>query len=192
MYRKIEVSLRTLAIVFLLAFGVFSPTAATATDNNNCNADGGHAHISMGDGVASEALGTVTFTLTCHPCGKVNAETWWSTTDGTATSPEDFTAITGHKIVVGTTSADTQTYDIVVTLNNETEFEPDETFTIGLGGSGMQANPSVGPPCLIQDDVTGTGTIENDDPPNEPPTANAGGPYFGSEGSAIALDSTLR
>lgn len=168
-------TLRRLAPAVLLAAGIFLPTAATATDNDGCNADGGHAHISLSDGIANESAGTITFVLTCNPCGRVNANTWWKTTDGSATAPADYTAINGLLITVGTTSDDLQTYNIVVTLNDDTDFEGDETFTVGLGGQPPEeANPSVGAPCLILDDTTATGTIQSDDPMNSPPVAAAG------------------
>lgn len=171
----------------LLALSILPPAPAVAED---CIADGGPAYVNINDGVVSEGAGTVTFTVTCHPCGKVNANSWWRTFDGTAVAPGDYTAINpGQLITIGQTNADTQTYDIVVSINDDTDFEGDETFTVGLGGQPPeQANPSVGPPCLFLEDVTGTGTIENDDPMNAPPVADAGGPYAGGEGAAIALD----
>lgn len=178
-----------LVVTLTLCFAFWLPSAATATDNDGCNAAGGHAHISIADGVASEDGGSVTFTITCNPCGQVNANSWWRTFDGTATAPDDYTAITGMHIVLGTATTEPQTYDIVVTLNDDSTYEGDETFTVGLGGQPPgEANPSVGAPCLILDDTDATGTIEEDDPMNSPPVADAGGPYAGSEGSPIALD----
>jgi len=188
MRENVKTPMVALGTVLFFTIGILLASAVTATDNNDCNADGGHAHISIGDGVANEDAGTVTFTITCNPCGQVNANSWWSTFDGTATAPDDYTAITGMLITLGTGTGEPQTDTIVVTLNDDTMFEGDETFTVGLGGGGSEANPSVGPPCLIQDDMTATGTIVEDDPMNSPPVANAGGPYSGAEGSAIGLD----
>ncbi len=156
----------------VLVLGLLAPTAVSAHDPDpgSCNADGGHAHVNIGNGVADEDDGTVTFTVTCNPCGKVNANTWWRTFDGTATAPDDYTAVNGQLITIGTTSADLQTYNIVVTLNDDTMFEGNETFTVGLGGQpGGEANPSVGPPCLFLGNTTGTGTIVENDPMNSPP-----------------------
>ncbi|MEZ5332685.1 MAG: PKD domain-containing protein [Thermoanaerobaculia bacterium] len=173
------------SLLFALTAAIL-PLPATAEE---CIADGGPAFININDGVVSEGGGSVTFTVTCHPCGRVNANSWWRTFDGTAVAPDDYIAVTGQLITLGQTSADTQTYSIVVTINDDTDFEGDETFTVGLGGQPpSEANPSVGPPCLFLEDVTGQGTIENDDPMNAPPVAEAGGPYSGPEGSPIALN----
>ena len=57
----------------LLSLGLFLPMAATATATTACHADGGHAPVSIGDGMADEDAGTVTFAVTCNPCGAVNA-----------------------------------------------------------------------------------------------------------------------
>ncbi len=181
MTEKLGVSLVTLLTVSLLAMAM--PTPATA----QCNADGGPAYINISDGVAGEDDGTVTFTITCNPCGQVNANSWWTTTDGTATAPDDYTALT-MMFTLGTGTGEPQTYDFVVTLNDDTIFEGDESFTVGLGGQPSgEANPSVGPPCLFLEDVTGTGTIEENDPMNSPPTAEANGPYSVPEGGSVAV-----
>ncbi len=173
-----------LAAGFLL--GTFLPSTATA---QTCNADGGPATVNIGDGVAMEDAGTVTFVITCNPCGKVNANTWWKNTNGSATAGVDYTAIDGQLITIGTTADDLQTYNLVVTLLDDADFEGDESFTVGLGGQPMgEANPSVGPPCLFLGDTTADGTIQNDDPENQPPNADAGGPYSVPEGGNVALN----
>jgi hypothetical protein len=186
-----HVSPLTLLAAAILAVGLSqSPATAHDPDPGECIADGGHAHIHIGDGVADEDAGSITFTIACNPCGKVNANSWWTTVNGTATAPADYTAKT-QMFTLGQLNTDNQTYDFVVTIHDEAVFEGNETFTVQLGGQPPeQANPSVGPPCLYLGDTTATGTINNDDPMNQPPVADAGGPYAVDEGGSAGLNGT--
>ena len=79
----------------------------------------------------------------------------WSTADGTATAPADYTAVTNSSISIPLGSLTTA---LTVTLNvaeNQVD-EPDKQFTVTLGSL---ANAGPG-------DLTASGTIADDDLPN--------------------------
>ncbi len=110
--------------------------------------------------------GTSTFTFTVTKTGStaVNATVTYATADGTATTGDsDYVATSGT--LTFAPSDTTQTID--VTVNGDTKFEPDETFSVNL------ANPSGGgfrpnrhghrPDGGTVVGISGTGTIVNDD-----------------------------
>ena len=133
---------------------------------------------------------TVTFNITCDPCTSVNAIVDWSTQDGTATAGSDYVAKSGQIDDFGNGTA-VETYPIVVTVNGDLDFEPDETFRLVITGSSVGC-PSLGGPGGCPNPVVGsfgTATIQDDgDPADMGPTADAGGPYGGNEGLPIAVD----
>ena len=79
----------------------------------------------------------------------------WSTADGTASAPADYTAVTGGSITI---AAGSLTTELTVTLNvaENQDDEPDKQFSVTLASL---ENADSG-------DLTATGTIEDDDLPN--------------------------
>ncbi len=129
-----------LAVVALLAAVAARPAAAAPGDV-----------YTVADAKAVEDGGTIAFTVTrTNPTG-IFAETTltFSTTEGTATEPEDYTTTTGTvTFAEGATSA-----TATVTLVADTTVEPDETFTVTV-------DPDALGTCA---DCTATGTIQNDE-----------------------------
>jgi hypothetical protein len=144
----------------LLAIGLFSicisvlsmamsPSVAMATDYS----------LSIDDVTVGEGDGTATFTVTVSP-GIVDnfdqVDVDWTTGDGTASAPGDYTADSGtlnfRKL------SNPVTANITITINNDSTVEVPETFTITLSN----ATASVGDTVTISGD-TGTGTINDND-----------------------------
>ena len=113
----------------------------------------------MIEGDAGE--GTISFDITLsEPAPVGGASVDFSTTDGTATSPGDFDALTDFTVEFA--EGETQK-TVSLAVFGDTDFEPDETFTATL------SNPT-GTGAVIGDGEA-TGTILNDDAP--PPQAPA-------------------
>lgn len=185
-------------VVLVLAVLALAATAVPVAAQ--CNAPGGPAFIDIDDPVVVEGdAGTTTlqFTITVTG-GTVFAITDWATFDiGSATDGVDYVGASGKIDAAGIPPAgDVETYPVSITVNGDLDFEPDETLELRI------TNASVGPPCFCRvggdcpssDEAgpgpvgtTGTGTIENDDDPNNPPSADAGGPYSVAEGGSVAL-----
>jgi hypothetical protein len=89
------------------------------------------------------------FTLSQNLAATTDVTVTYATANGTAQAPADYTAISG----TATIRAGTFSTAITVTVQSDTDFEPDETFTLNL------SNP-VGASIL---DGQGVGTITNDD-----------------------------
>ena len=91
----------------------------------------------------------------------------WSTTDGSATADDDYTAVSGG--TVNFVSGESLTQTISVTTLQDTLAESNESFTVTLAapGSGLPTGVSL-------DTATATGTIEDDDPIVASVAADAG------------------
>ncbi len=167
-----------LATAVLVVLLPLSARAHTVPNGSGCHPHDGdgtdHAHLSVTGGAVSEAAGTVTFHVRCAPCASIHATTHWSTMNGTAVAPGDYTALVNHFIQIGNGSVGNtpdEDWPVPVTINNDTDFEPNEFFSLVLNtGPG---EPSVGEPCLFIDNTSAMATIENDDPENTPPTVAA-------------------
>ena len=108
--------------------------------------------VSVGDATAAEGA-PVEFPVTLSAASGREVAVNWATTDDSATSPADFTAVSGTLTVMpGETTA-----TVVVATIEDTLDEPDEeTFTLTLSSP---SNATLG-------EATATGTItDNDDPP---------------------------
>ena len=113
----------------------------------------------------SEANRNYNFTLTAtatsaSPCTRY--ETYsvdYATADGTATAGSDYTATSGTLTKYYTSSSRTSgtcwTQTITVVVNEDTLYEPDETFYVNLSNASSNATIF---------DSQGIGTITNDDP----------------------------
>jgi ribosomal protein L35AE/L33A len=94
----------------------------------------------------------------------------YSTFDGTAMQPSDYTAKINQDITInpGGTSG-----TIAIAVNGDTAPEPNETFSIGISSAPGGGNVTIGA------DTQGTGTITNDD---SQPTVTIGDPAPVTEG----------
>ena len=75
----------------------------------------------------------------------------WSTSDGTATAGSDYTAVSSGTLTI---AAESTSATLTVTVAQDTDDEPSETFTVTLD------NPVNGELA----EASATGTIEDDDP----------------------------
>ncbi|MBW3615543.1 MAG: hypothetical protein KY439_09590 [Actinobacteria bacterium] len=127
-------------VVALVAGGV-RPAAAAPGDI-----------YTVADATAAEDGGTITFTVTrTNPTGLFPATTLtFSTADGTATSPGDYTGTTTGTV---TFAEGATTATATVALVADATAEPDETFTLTVSPDALAT-------CA---DCTATGTIQNDE-----------------------------
>ena len=90
------------------------------------------------------------FTVTLSAASNLTVTANYATADGTATAPTDYAAIASTLLTFnpGDTSK-----TVAVTINGDTAFEPDETFTVNLSN----------PVNATISDNQGLGTIQNDD-----------------------------
>ncbi len=114
--------------------------------------------ITIDDVSTDEDAGTMTFTAThtgISASGPFTVD--FTTTDGSATAPADYTASNGTLSFNGTVG---DTEQIVVTLNDDFALEGDETF-------GMSFTATSDPSVDITDTATGT-ILDNESDPNAP------------------------
>ena len=109
--------------------------------------------MSVGAGRGGEADGEVVFPVSLDKTYHKGATANWSTSDGTATAPSDYVAVTGGALTIaaGDTSA-----NITVSVNNDNVDEPAETFTVSLSDASVAT--------LSATAATAIGTITDDDP----------------------------
>ena len=113
--------------------------------------DDGAPQLSIADAGAAEGAGEIHFEVSLDAVSTKDVSASWSTSDGTATAGSDYTAVTAGTLAItsGTTSA-----TLTVTVTQDTDDEPSETFTVTLD------NPVNGELA----EASATGTIEDDDP----------------------------
>ena len=115
--------------------------------------------ISVNDVAQAEgnAPGFMTFTVSLSAPATQTVSVTYSTQDGTAVSPADYTSVSGNVLVFnpGETSK-----PVSISTVGDLAVEPDETFTINLTDATN---------AFIQD-ASGTGTILNDDTGEPTPT----------------------
>ena len=109
--------------------------------------------MSVGAGRGGEADGEVVFPVSLDKTYHKGATANWSTSDGTATAPSDYVAVTGGALTIaaGDTSA-----NITVSVENDNVDEPAETFTVSLSAASLAT--------LSATAATAIGTITDDDP----------------------------
>ncbi len=110
------------------------------------------AFIDEGDAGTREL--SFSITLSAAATSAISVE--YATADDVATSPEDYVASNGSVTI----AAGSQSGTIVITINGDTDIEPDERFTLTL------SNPTGGATLA---DATAVGTIRNDDLPEVEP-----------------------
>ena len=141
--------------------GRVNAAAAVAPPSTSITID--DVTVTEGDGGTVDAV----FTVTLSEPSTDTVTVQFATADGTATAGSDYVAASGTLEFTG--GAVTQT--ITVQVNGDLAPEADETFFVNLTNATG---------AVIQDSQ-GVATIQDDDP-NVPPVADAGGPYSGDEG----------
>ncbi|HSI36859.1 MAG TPA: Calx-beta domain-containing protein [Tepidisphaeraceae bacterium] len=136
-----------------------SQSTATLTINEDDVAVPGTFTLGAATYSAGEASGTLTITVNRTAGTNVAAGVNYTTANGTATAGNDYTAASGTlSFAAGETSK-----TLTVAILNDTAFEANETFTVGL--SGATAGAAIGAPS------SSTVTIVSDDaaPDTTPP-----------------------
>ena len=112
--------------------------------------------LSITDASALEGGGAVVFTVSLSAASGHDVSVDYATTDGTAASPGDYTAVTGTlTIPAGTTSG-----TISVLLVDDAIDENDETFTVILSNAvNATLNGALGTGTITDDDATPTISI---------------------------------
>ncbi|MEE4199915.1 beta strand repeat-containing protein [Erythrobacter sp.] len=125
---------------------VASDGELTDTSTLTITVQGGDPAISVDSPTASEAAGSVTFTITLDEPSNGSTSVNFTTVSGSAIANQDFTPVSGTIVFVN----GQQSANVTVPLLNDSVVEGDETFT-------LQAN--------IQGNIvaTGTATITDDD-----------------------------
>ncbi len=115
------------------------------------------------------------FTITKTGGTALTSNVTFTTQDGSATSPADYSGVSGN-VIFG--PSDT-TKQVTVQVNGDTQFESGETFTLHLSGTD---NGTIS-------DADGTGTIVNDD---APATVQFGAAVYTEDESQTAVISVTR
>ena len=150
----------------------YSPTAATTTI-----ADSGTAMVSVADARATEG-DDVEFVVTLSMAAGSDVALDWSTAADTATSGDDYTAVTAGTLTI---SAGDTTGTLVVPTTEDVLAEADETFTVTMTGTTLPSGVTLGT-------ANAPGTIEDDD--TVMAAVTAGAPTV-SEGSAASFEVVL-
>ena len=133
----------------------------------------------MSVGAATAAEGDdVEFVVTLSMAAGSDVALDWSTADDTATSGDDYTAVTAGTLTI---AAGDTTGTLVVPTAEDRLAEADETFTVTMTGTTLPSGVTLGT-------ATATGTIEDDDTVTAAVTAGA--PTV-SEGSAASFEVAL-
>ena len=126
---------------------VFSFSANVTTKDNDS------ATVTIADVSASESGGTATVTLVSDQSYGPGFTLDVSTADGTAFSPDDYTAVSSQTVSFAGNAGEQQT--VSITLKSDTSIEGDESFTVSM------SNPSNSAVLDISDNATVT--ITDDD-----------------------------
>ena len=95
-----------------------------------------------------------------HGVGK-KVKVWYTTADGTATAPSDYTAASGKVVFKG--PAGKQTKTIKIPVHGDDVFEPNETFEVRLTKvKNGRLKSSAGAITVTNDDAVGTRTLSLD------------------------------
>ncbi len=132
---------------------------------------------SVTEGNSGSQFASFSVSLSAPPVATVTVN--YTTVNGTAVAPSDYTARSGTLTFSG--SSTTQT--IAVPIIGDTAVEPDETFTVTLSSA---ANATIA-------DASGLGTIANDDTGGGPVTVTyavaGGGDDVNEDGAGVTADS---
>ena len=133
-----------------LSVSLSGPSNVTVADGTGdiSITDNDTAALSIND-VAENEGDSLTFTISIDRTSVNNVSVNWSTSNGTAVAPTDFTANSG----TATINAGLLSTTVVVNTSEDTTYELNETFTVTLSG----------PVNATITDASGAGTINNDD-----------------------------
>ena len=159
--------------VGLAVSGTTATVTATDTATGTINDDDSSA-VTIADAAASEG-DSISFTVTLSKAVSGGLKVTPSFTDVTATEGTDYTENTSALTFTGTAG---ETKSFTVSTTEDTDVEPNETFTVGLTVSGTTAT--------VTATDTATGTI-NDDDSSAVTVADASA----SEGDSISFTVTL-
>ena len=140
----------TLATTTMIASVSFGDGEATGTITNDDEAE-----ISIADASSAEGDG-VAFVVTLSASVSKDSSFTWSTADGTAEQPGDYTAVTSRLVTFLAGSDPGATMTITVQTEEDEVVDPVEDFTVTLSTSTLISGVSI-------DDGEATGTITNDD-----------------------------
>ena len=162
---------------FTVSLAVSGTPAVTATDTatGTITNDDVAPAVTIADASAAEG-DAITFTVTLDKAVSGGFTVTPSFTDGTATEGADYTANTAALSFTGS-AGETQTFTVATT--EDTDEEPDETFTVGLTVSGASVTAT----------DTATGTITDDDDDGVPTLRIADA--SATEGDPITFTVTL-
>ena len=130
--------------------GSSTPTLSPASAQGTIVDDDGAPQLSIADAGAAESAGEIHFAVSLDPASNREVSASWSTADGTATAGSDYTAVSSGTLTI---AAESTSATLTVTVAQDTDDEPSETFTVTLD------NPVNGELA----DASATGTIEDDD-----------------------------
>ncbi len=124
--------------------------------------DEARPRLSIADATKSEDSSPMTFTVSLSVQSGFEVTVQWQTADGTATAPDDYTAVTAGTLTfaAGTTSVD---IEVALVDDNVHDAANDETFTVRLFGA---VNADI-------QRATATGTIIDDEGPPKLSIADA-------------------
>jgi hypothetical protein len=131
-----------------------SPTNATIAKGTGVGTilDDDTPTLTVSDATVTEGAGPAVFTVTLSPASSLPVTVTFATTNGSATAPADYTAISSTPLTI---QAGMTTGTISVPIAADTLDEPSETFTVTLSN----------PINATITDGTGLGTIVDDDSP---------------------------
>ena len=113
--------------------------------------DDGAPQLSIADAGAAESAGEIHFAVSLDLASNREVSASWSTADVTATAGSDYTAVSSGTLTI---AAESTSATLTVTVAQDTDDEPSETFTVTLD---TPVNGELA-------DASATGTIEDDDP----------------------------
>ena len=145
---------------------------ATGTINDNDSATVSVANASAGEGEAVE------FTVSLSAQASSDVVLNWSTTDGTAMAPGDYTPMSSGTVTI---AAGATTNTFTVATADDALVEGDETFTVTLAASGTL------PDGVTLGGAMATGTITDDDSA----TVSIAGAANATEGSSVTFTVNL-
>jgi len=151
------------------------PNQLCDTDSVTINVNAPAAStISIGDASATEG-GAETFTVSLSAPQAAQVTVDFTTADGSATAPGDYTANSGTVTFAPGDTSET------VTVNTVDDAIPEATETFDVNLSNPTGNATIA-------DGTGVGTINDNDVANLAPTAAAGADQTVASGATVQLD----
>jgi alpha-tubulin suppressor-like RCC1 family protein len=133
---------------------------------------------SVSDTSVNENAGTVSIDVALDTASSLSTTVTYSTLDGTATSPADYTGVITGSVVI---PAGSQHGTIHIAIANDTMDEDDETFDVVL-------NSAVNASVSMTQDIAHVTVLDDD----APPTITVGDPLSATEGDGtLAIPVTL-